>query len=434
MSDSMQTRPNPAAARAPALEALIAIALYWLVDTAAQGVYHGPGVRFDSLGLQWLLAHTALVLVGLLIGALASGRVEDFPRLTTWSFRLACLISPLSWAWLGWQGPPETERGYSLFLAAQLLPQIVLMLGMLRGPGRAAMRGLLAAVWYLGAQAASVWFLHYVPVLHLPKLDAASVYETVDVESLYAAQDRLMADQIAKLEPEEAGQPDVFAVLLGGTADQSVFQAEVEAVLPILDAHYGASPRSLQLVNSVRDPERYPLANRANLEAALTAVGARMGPEDMVFLFMTSHGRPDEFSLSFPPAGTADLTAGEFAAILDRAAVGPAVIVISACFSGSFLDDISAPDRLIITAASADRASFGCADGRDWTEFGRSFFDVALRSERDPRRAFEMALPEISAKEAKAELRASLPQISEGTAIGAVLDQVLATRTALSFD
>ncbi len=111
--------------------------------------------------------------------------------------------------------------------------------------------------------------------------------------------------------------------------------------------------------------------------------------------------------------------------MLDDSGIGPAVIVVSACHSGSFIDEIAAPDRLVITAARGDRTSFGCRDGAEWTEFGESFFDRALRSEADPRKAFPVAAEDVARKEAVDGLTPSLPQMVEGVGIGAVLDRVL---------
>jgi hypothetical protein len=261
--------------------------------------------------------------------------------------------------------------------------------------------------------------------------DASSDIAEVDVEALYAAQDRLMSSQIAALAPEVPGVPEVFALTLGGTADQSVFLSEVDAVAAILDASYGSARRTLRLANSEDDPQRYPLASQANLKRALMEIGSRQGPEDLAFLFLTSHGRADVLALDFPQAGTKDLAAPDFAAMLADAQIGPAVIVVSACFSGSFIDDLAAPDRLIITAARTDRTSFGCRDGAEWTEFGQSFFDLALRADADPRSAFRVAAEDVRRKEDAANLTRSEPQIAEGDRIGAVLDQVL-SRSALS--
>jgi hypothetical protein len=300
---------------------------------------------------------------------------------------------------------PETEAGRNLFHVVKLLPPAVPLIWLVRGAGRKRWIGLAPAVMFIGALSLSSMVLYYEPLVYGAE-EPDEGYTRVDVEALYSAQKGLLDSEIAALAPERPGRTDMFALLLGGTAPQSVFLNEIEAVQPILEANYGTGQRVLHLANSRDDPLRYPLANMPNLESALTALHDHMGPEDIAFLFLTSHGGEDLFSLSFYEAGTKSLTAADFAAMLSRTKVGPAVIVLSACHSGSFLDDIAAPNRLIIAAARADRSSFGCADGRDWTEFGRFFFDQALRSEPDPRRA-------------------SLPQISEGAEIGAALDRLL---------
>jgi hypothetical protein len=112
--------------------------------------------------------------------------------------------------------------------------------------------------------------------------------------------------------------------------------------------------------------------------------------------------------------------------MLDDARIGPAVIVVSACYSGSFIDEIARPDRLVITAAAADRASFGCRDGVEWTDFGRAFFDAALRADADPRTAFASAARAVRSREFWTLRRPSRPQIDEGASVGAALDRLLA--------
>jgi hypothetical protein len=36
------------------------------------------------------------------------------------------------------------------------------------------------------------------------------------------------------------------------------------------------------------------------------------------------------------------------------------VVVVSACFSGIFINALAAPNRMVLTAASRERTSFGC--------------------------------------------------------------------------
>jgi hypothetical protein len=424
-AESFTTRPVTPGR--PALVALAAILLSWLAEYAAQVGYFGPGGELSLWGLQVAVAQSAVVVTGLVIGLALVGRMDLLARVVTLLFLLVAVVNLAVWT-LYREVPQlfDTPARVEAVRAVSHLVQILLLVCLLRAPLREWLRaGLVMAVVFLGTKEIALRWFSVDELYVFPDTAWEEDYTPVDVEALYAAQDRLMGEQVAALAPQVPRQTDVFALALGGTADQSVFLTEVESVAGILDAQYGSGARTLKLANSNDHPTRYPMANRANLARALTAIGERQGPEDLAFLFLTSHGKEDVFSLNFYEAGTTDLTSDAFKAILDDSGIGPAVIVVSACHSGSFIDELAAPDRLIITAARGDRTSFGCRDGAEWTEFGESFFDKALRAEADPRKAFPVAAEDVARKEAVDGLTPSLPQMVEGVEIGAVLDRVL---------
>lgn len=412
----------------PAFVALAAIVLSWLAEIAAQVGAFGPGGELSLWGVQIAVAQSAVVVAGLVVGLALVRRIDLLARSVTLLFLLVAVLNLALWTL--YREMPQlhaTEAGISLIRAGANLVQIALLVWLLRAPLRLWLRaGLVMAVVFLATKEVALRWFSVDELYVFPDTALEDDHAPVDVEALYAAQGRLMGEQVAALAPQRAGEPDVFALALGGAAEQSVFLTEVESVSAILAAQYGAGSRTLRLANSQDFPTRYPMANRANLARALREIGQRQGPEDVAFLFLTSHGRADLLSLNFDAAGTTDLTATDFRQMLEDSGIGPAVIVVSACFSGSFIDDISAPDRLVITAARGDRSSFGCRDGAAWTEFGQSFFDRALRGEADPRKAFLLAADDVARKEAVDGLTPSLPQISEGAEIGAVLDRVLA--------
>ncbi len=423
---SITETPIHAPAR-PALVALAAIVLSWLAEIVAQVGYYGQGGEISLWGVQTAVAQSAVVVAGLVIGLGLVGRMDLLARCVTLLFLVIAVLNLALWT-LYREAPQlyATGEGVSLIRGGAHLVQVALLVWLVRAPWRQWLRaGLVMAVVFLGTKEVTLRWFSVDELYVFPETAMEDSYTVVDVEALYAAQGQLMTQQLAALAPQVPGEPDVFALTLGGTADQSVFLTEVESVAGILDAQYGAGRRTLRLANSLDHPTRYPLANRANLTQALAEIGARQGPEDLAFLFLASHGREDAFSLSFEAAGTKDLTAAVFGQMLRDSGIGPAVIVVSACHSGSFIDDIEAPDRLVITAARADRTSFGCRDGAEWTEFGQSFFDKALRTEPDPRKAFSVATEDVARKEKAEGLTQSLPQISEGAEIGAVLDRVL---------
>jgi hypothetical protein len=76
------------------------------------------------------------------------------------------------------------------------------------------------------------------------------------------------------------------------------------------------------------------------------------------------------------------------------------VIIVSACFSGNFIPPfIKDPGATVLTAAAADKTSFGCEPSRDWTFFGDALFNHALRGGQGLNEAYRDALKLISAWE-----------------------------------
>lgn len=85
---------------------------------------------------------------------------------------------------------------------------------------------------------------------------------------------------------------------------------------------------------------------------------ANKAPSGCLF-YISSHGSP-EGAVFGPTAVLRPMALGK---ILDALCPGkPTVAVISACYSGVFVDPLAAPNRLIMTAARPDRSSFGCSD------------------------------------------------------------------------
>lgn len=75
------------------------------------------------------------------------------------------------------------------------------------------------------------------------------------------------------------------------------------------------------------------------------------------FLYITSHG--SAAGVVFGPDVTIDPTVMA-TSIRNWCGTRPTVVILSACFSGIFVDGLAAPNRMILTAARRDRSSFGC--------------------------------------------------------------------------
>jgi len=258
------------------------------------------------------------------------------------------------------------------------------------------------------------------------------IYEGEFVDGVYQPlieQRRLLDAALAALQPGRAGTIELYLLAVGGDGTQEVFRREVEFVRRQFDERYGTKNRSLALANS-RTPAM-PLASVGNIGEALTTLAARMNlDEDILFLFLTSHGTAQhDLKLQQPPSSSnmalRDLPANELGRMLRTSGIRWKVVVVSACYSGGFIDALRDDSTLIITAARADRTSFGCADENDFTYFGRAFFKEALPSSGSFRDAFEKAdalVGEWERRDLPKEPR-SLPQMHTTPAIDAQLDK-----------
>jgi hypothetical protein len=100
------------------------------------------------------------------------------------------------------------------------------------------------------------------------------------------------------------------------------------------------------------------------------------------------------------------------------------VIVISSCYSGSFVPALQDENTLIITASAADRQSFGCSSESDYTYFGRAFFDQAMREQTSIQGAFNQAKDTVAKWENAQGFEPSEPQWSIGKNMQFMLPQL----------
>lgn len=238
-------------------------------------------------------------------------------------------------------------------------------------------------------------------------------------ESAFYVQPLLLNRALAQLQQGQEGITDWYFLGVGGAAYQSVFRREVESVQSLFDNRFSADGYSMVLINDDDTTLSQPIATRTSISKAIETIGERMNKdEDVLFLFLTSHGSADGvFELSHEPLQIQSLTPDWLKNQLDSAGIKWRVVVISSCFSGTFIPALQNPQSLIITAAAANKTSFGCTDDADFTYFGRAFFDEALRQEHSLIKAFDAAKITIEEREKEEGFAASEPQMSVGAEI-----------------
>ncbi len=262
-----------------------------------------------------------------------------------------------------------------------------------------------------------------------PVLGSGDAHDGPDysAERVFYDQFRLVDEALASLRAQTPGHTDLYVVAFAGDGDENVFRNEVEYVEKLFSERFDARGRVVVLENNPATVETRPLATWTNLELVLDGLleQDRFDPdEDILLLFMTSHGDEDhDLYVGMDNLPLDWIGAEDLSEILNTRPFRWRVNIISACYSGGFVDGLRNSTSMVITAARADRTSFGCGANSDITYFGKAFFVEGLNQTDTFRGAFEIARQLIADWEAADEQQASEPQIASTPLIEAKLAQ-----------
>lgn len=208
-----------------------------------------------------------------------------------------------------------------------------------------------------------------------------------------ARQAKLIADALNGLQPQRPGQLDVYMITASLWGDP-VFEREATQAEALMRPHFAAEGRSIILsAGAGMAPRTYPAATPNNIAAAIGQVGSLIDPnEDLVVIFLTSHGGPDgTAALREHNRMFAGLRPAHLANLLNQANIRNRVVIVSACFSGAFIGPLANDDTIVLTAAQHDRSSFGCRPENEWTFFGDALFNRGMRNGQSLMAAFDSA-------------------------------------------
>lgn len=150
--------------------------------------------------------------------------------------------------------------------------------------------------------------------------------------------------------------------------------------------------------------------NADRLNAAMRDVASKT--RGGCLFYVTTHGSPDGFLI----LGHKNiLKPADLDLMLDlTCSLRPTVIILSACFSGMFIPELEAGNRLILTAASKDRSSFGCGVNERYPYFDDCLISV-LPKVADLAALAASAGTCVSAREKRERMSPpSNPQVSMG--------------------
>jgi Peptidase C13 family len=207
--------------------------------------------------------------------------------------------------------------------------------------------------------------------------------------------------------------PPITAVLAAGDASIPVFDDAIEYFRDLLNGRAVAGS-DVRLLSARRQrPADEELSALPTLEARLQAMKPAAGGSCLVYL--TSHGGPDQGL--WLAASKTGLMPADLDRALDAGCGGvPTVVIVSACYSGQFLAaPVTRPNRIILTAARADRTSFGCGAGFAFTYFDECLLG-ALPGAGDWREVYARITGCVAQRERQIGAVASEPQAFFGPA------------------
>jgi hypothetical protein len=246
-----------------------------------------------------------------------------------------------------------------------------------------------------------------------------------EAEPLLYDQPARIAAAVERVAPSQRGTPAVFFVGFAGDGDQSIFKREAVFAQSVFADHFGSADRSIELVNDVEDRDSFPLATVSGLSDTLKLLAQRMDVEqDVLVLMLTSHGSREGLEVSNGKLPLLQLGPTELRQALDEAGIKWRVIIVSACYSGVFIEALKTDTTLVATASDAEHTSFGCADDRDLTYFGEAFLKDSVPTTTSLEAAFKKAADLIQHREATEHLDHSNPQLFMGAAIRQKLGMV----------
>ena len=214
------------------------------------------------------------------------------------------------------------------------------------------------------AAAAPIWFAPSIapndPWWQEPSADGAEPrYPNPASEPVLAAQQHLLDEALSRARGRAAGRHrSLLRRLRAAMAREDVFRKDVEAAQHVMDERWGTDGRSVLLINNPQTLLESPVRHRHQ-----SARDAERDRRDDRCRGRRRHGLPREprqprstcSRPTLPPLELAPLTAPALARLLDDAGIKWRIIVVSACYSGGFID--AAHGRLHARADGVGRGS-----------------------------------------------------------------------------
>jgi hypothetical protein len=233
-----------------------------------------------------------------------------------------------------------------------------------------------------------------------------------------ARSDALLQKQL-EMAQKAAPRPE-GRLLFAGFALHSQSKAFRNDVATAEKAALAIDPHAIifKLSNPARGQDTdWPYATFQNMDLVLKKIGTLAQPKDKIVVLISTHGNVNVLAINSGgkdyPYINSRVLGQALAALRDK----PTLLLLSACHSGSFIEPLSASNRIMLAAAARDRSSFGCQFQSTNTYFVDALLNQPSMLNLSVVQLMEQARVDIDRRERAQRLSPpSLPQIFVGNA------------------
>ncbi len=204
------------------------------------------------------------------------------------------------------------------------------------------------------------------------------------------------------------------AVLIAGDNAQPVFDNAVIALTHWLEAR-GVPTGDIHRLSASPHPGDVAVAPASDRQVLETIAALRPRHRERCLVFITSHGQRGE-GIWLAESGDFLEPAALARALSAGCGAVPTVVIMSSCYSGEFTA-MRAPNRIVMTAARADRPSFGCQADRTYTVYDECLL-AALPRAHTWRAVYASSSACVRRREKWLNVLPSQPQASFGMEVG----------------
>lgn len=208
--------------------------------------------------------------------------------------------------------------------------------------------------------------------------------------------------------------PRLWYAGFGLEGSSKAFAGDVKLTADRLKALYPDLISYVAYNDQTVEQMQVPLATLTGIENTTFEIGKLANPQDMAVIMMSSHGNEHILGLKLDGEYYGPITDNYLEINLRKLKQMPTLIIISACHSGSMIPRLKAENRIILTAAAADKVSYGCQPLSENT----FFIDALMGKAPDPsmslNQLFVKLKDDIAAREKKEKLAPSEPQMFVG--------------------